>query len=745
MTGIVVYLICFAAFLAGLWFLPKKKRTRRVGIVLLAVAVLFEVFVANFHSFHLLFGGYEPADIDLSSDAVGITGTVGNTLTSDNKGGTVTVTLTGLDRQVGTVYIRCDLPEADTALGDIGTPAVTVKVDAKDETQSASYRTTVADGQIVRGNDRTAYIVLDLSGQVSDLRLRLTAAKDQTFTLEGITLNRAVPMHFSALRLCLFMLVSLTLYALCAFPGWRAAFGERQSLLRTAALVMTALMMLGALAVTWLNMYDTGGGISTGFANERGNQITQELVDAFEAGQVSLLDTPGQDLLDMENPYDWSARRAAGVYYKWDHLLYEGKYYSYYGIAPVILLFLPYHVLTGYYFPTAEAVFLFGAVGILFLTLLFLELADRYGRGVPNNILLCTLFVMQISSGVWYNFMADNFYEIAQACGFMFTCAGFFFLFRAGVLGGRPIRYRHLALSSVCLSFAVLSRPTLALYCFAALIFLYFGLRRHMEAVRRVEAEADPGAGKKEKPKGKGPTQGKDTFRTAVVKYLVAALVPFVVIGGVQMLYNYARFGSVLDFGIQYSLTINDFTRSRYHTDFVMIGLYNFLLAFPIVKPEFPYVFSNFSTLSANGYYYVANQNAVGLLFRSLPVFGYLGVGRALKTMGKKERVEALCLVVPTCILVPLAIIFSIWESGYGVRYCTDFAWQLILGGALVLWYLYVREAGKQMRTVLERFFVVAAVVALVINGAMLYEYANKSGYLASAYLDFERLFDFWI
>ena len=44
--------------------------------------------------------------------------------------------------------------------------------------------------------------------------------------------------------------------------------------------------------------------------------------------------------------------------YSWDHVYFDGKYYSYYGIAPVVLLFLPYHKLTGYYFPDSLAVLL---------------------------------------------------------------------------------------------------------------------------------------------------------------------------------------------------------------------------------------------------------------------------------------------------------------------------------------------------------------------------------------------------
>ena len=41
--------------------------------------------------------------------------------------------------------------------------------------------------------------------------------------------------------------------------------------------------------------------------------------------------------------------------------------------------------------------------------------------------------------------------------------------------------------------------------------------------------------------------------------------------------------------------------------------------------------------------------------------------------------------------------------------------------------------------------FVVAAVVALFINGAMLYDYINKGKYLTTEFMSFERLFDFWV
>ncbi|MBQ9781457.1 MAG: hypothetical protein IJW00_11020, partial [Clostridia bacterium] len=180
-------------------------------------------------------------------------------------------------------------------------------------------------------------------------------------------------------------------------------------------------------------------------------------------------------------------------------------------------------------------------------------------------------------------------------------------------------------------------------------------------------------------------------------------------------------------------------------TDFVMIGIYNFLFAFPIVKPAFPYVFSNFSTLDVNGYYFVANRNAVGLFIRALPTLGYLGAWQAFKKLEKRERWQAVTIILAVCIAAPAAVIFSIWESGYGVRYCCDFAWQMILGGAAVLFFLYVKSAEGQTRRIMQYAFVFAAVVALFVNGAMLYDYMNKDGYLTTQFLSFERIFDFWI
>ena len=727
----ILYFVIAAVLLAAFLLFAKKKKTKRFGTIMLSVAVFLEIFVFNFHSFHLMFGSYEKTELDFSGASVsgGSFDDLGR-LVSGGDGGLVIIEFKDIGQKTGTLYIDCIMPsgQTDPENNNISgrTDYINVSIDAKDATYSQSYRNNIAYGQIINGDEKTRTIILNLSGEVKDLRITLRTENDSYFIVNSMTLNSMAPIDMSVLRLLITVLVPFGIYALLNFESLKDKYENRKKIFSGAAVVITAVLVTASIALTFAYNFNSFGAVFSQFKNTSGNQISQELVDAFETGQVSLLDKPSDELLALDNPYDWSERNSSGVSYKWDHLLFEGKYYSYYGIAPVLILFLPYHLLTGYYFPTAEAVLVFGAVGIIFLSLLYMELIKRFFPKISVGMGLCGLIVLQMSSGIWYCFSSPLFYEIAQSSGFMFTCMGFYFLIRSGVVGNGRISRLSLAASAFCLSMAVLCRPTLALYCIAALIFIAFGFVKN----RKIAIE-----------------EGK-SVRKESVKYLACALVCFVVIGSVQMIYNYLRFGSFFDFGIQYSLTINDFTRSQYHTDFAMIGYFNYLFAFPQINTEFPFVFSNFSDLDVNGYYYVANKNAVGLFWRAIVMFGYFGAYSAYRKSDRDKRLPALLIISSVCVLAPLIIIFSIWESGYGIRYCVDFAWQMITGALCILFYHYVsmenRAEKRDMRNLMSVFFICAAAVSIIVNFAMVYDYLPKTGMLESGYLSFERIFEFW-
>ena len=68
MIGMIPYFICFVVLALIFVLFPRKHATKRVAVILLVLSFLGELFICNFHSFHLLGGGYEVAPIDLTAE-----------------------------------------------------------------------------------------------------------------------------------------------------------------------------------------------------------------------------------------------------------------------------------------------------------------------------------------------------------------------------------------------------------------------------------------------------------------------------------------------------------------------------------------------------------------------------------------------------------------------------------------------------------------------------------------------------
>lgn len=694
----------------------NKEMERAVcfGVRAFMVCAMLELFVFNLNSAHLIKGGYTLHDLDFSQAYItGIDDESGANAGQED----VVFEFTDINEPVGTITF--DVVSADGGQVD-------VSIDMADDT-NAEYRSKIASASILTGHDRTATIPCNFSGNVHKLRFTFSVSEPQSLIVKKITINQPIMIHFSFVRVGIIWFISMCCYMMTASGVFGKAFGENKRTVKRCAYIMTAFFVLAALWMTNSYRYaDSDHDFWSDFGYIGGNQITKELVDAFEAGQTSLLEEVDEKLLELDNPYDWSQRRANPGDYLWDHLLYEGKYYSYYGIAP-LLLFMPYHLITGYYFPSIWAIWLFGCIGIVLLTKLYLCIMDKFFKDTRSSLVVMGLFMMQLVTGIWFTFNKGNFYEIAQNSGFACVTAGAYLLVSSNVIGDGSIKKGRLFWSSVFLSLGVLSRPTLAVYCIAALGFIWAGFKKQRAYYKE--------------------NMLNNLKPPYYVSYWMCALVPFVVIGGVQMLYNYARFGSFMDFGIQYSLTINDFTKSEYHTHFAGIGFWNYLFAFPSFSQNFPFFIpSSVDKFNPNGYYFVATANAVGLVWKALPLLAY-GYGRKAYrgTASPNKRIYAV-LIAGTCILAPAVIIFSIWESGYGARYCVDFAWQMLMGALIIAFSIWCR-AGENTKKHLNKIMAAACLVCLVLTFSQTVSWildGNMSNQWRMSLLSFGRLFEFW-
>lgn len=693
-------------------FTQKNRKWLSAVFVSVAVVLLCEVFVCNFGAFRLVMPS-SPGQMEMSVSQSAVNGGTinGDTLTV-NSGESASIEFKNVGREVATIYV--DVSSSDS-------PSGTVDIAYSDETSTA-YRHD-AHLNYINNDENSKYIICSFSGKVNDLCFNISAT--DTVTVKSISINKDIPFDFSWVRFIIILIAVLFLVTLAYLISMRKAV-EKSLMFKIATAVVTA----GFVFVAVVLLLVRGDMVYDLFKNPDTNQMNKEIVDSFEAGQVSMLETPSDEMLALENPYDLSQRSEAGVSYPWDHLFYDGKYYSYYGIGTVLTLFLPYHLITGNYFPSLWATFIYSIAGIIFLSLSYYVFITRLFPKISKGIAISGLVIVQATSFVWYCITIGNFYELAQVSGFAFLTAGMFFLLRSGVVGEGKISRPNICVATVLLSIAVLCRAVLALYCIVSLLFIYAGVRKIIR------------------------TSDEHTFRAnkkPVITFLLAALVPFAVIGSVQMIYNYLRFGSILDFGIYYTLTIYDYQHIQFHFPLVLIAIYNYLFTVPKVSTVFPFVTSNYDSLSVNGYYFLAGFSSAGIIFRSVPVLGYIFSGKAYKRSANPNKRLAAIIIILGCILVPLIQMAMIWEYGYTPRYAVDFAWQMLFG-AFAVWFVIHEHTSAPVKKIMYIIFAVSAVISVIINFALVYEFVMDYGNtlngipleIKEKMLSFGRLFEFW-
>lgn len=669
-------------------------------VVLFVIVTSVNLCVMNFTPINRLLGGYEEQKLDLSrADGANITYNDDGTITLGE--GYAELEFTGIDARVGSIGFDIDFGDS--------TKGGKVCADFADAT-SSYYRKNLT--RLTIGKNFDNVMVCNFSGDVSRLRFEISLDDYQSATLKGITLNQSIsPMHIAEI-VGLWFLVALGLtiliYMIANPVGARKKFSENRVGCARVAAFITAAAMVFTVCLTVTNVMKGWSTTHYSFTSQEGNQISKELVDAFEHHQVNLLEEPSEDLLKLDNPYEYVKRDAevGSGNFLWDHCFYNGKYYSYYGIGPVLALFLPYHLITGYYFPSGWATLMFSLIGILFLTKIYLAVIEKKFRDLPTNTVTAGLITLQLSSGIMFSAARPLFYELAIASGFMCVAIGAYLLMTSNILWDGKISYVRLGFASFFLGYAVLCRPTLAVYCIAALFFFAGGLKKALDGLEK--------------------RQKTRTF----FKYAAVALVPLGIIALGQMVYNYLRFDNPLDFGIQYSLTINDFTHAEFHWKYVLINMYAYLFNMPHFTPrKFTYLASSAERFGINGYTFFddAGKNlvSVGIIYRALPIFAYLFSGKALKRVEKKKRILPALLIGVTCVLMPLVIIFSSWESGYAVRYNADFSWQMVIGALVVAFTLYKSIKSESTKKLVDLIFTFATVVCVYVNIAQLIAFTS--------------------
>lgn len=661
------------------------------GSILLAFILELAFFQFPYFSQH--FGNYHRTELDLSS----LNGFNGEALPllPENP----TVSFDNLSLPVCSVTVRTAGP-AQVLSGNIGI------------CDEANAYVTMGAGsfQVNPGGRESSFTVpLHSRGSLSRLRINFTDSMDEPVFLLSVVLNEQVPLKLHWLRTLSMAGLLFILFAVLRFKLYKAEYcPEKKShqLMNLAVLALCLLISLGVFykadsAHSYLRPYPSLDEIRS---PEMVVDAYMQQLDAFEKGQAALDLDVNPELETLSNPYDKGERDKKEVSYHWDRAYYKGKYYSYFGLAPLFTVYYPVYWLTGM-LPTEllaaslltifAILAVFGAIHGLFLTfrpranlLLFLI-------GEAAVVSGSFLYLMQASLSFYYLPLISGVGWLAAFAAFStFAC-------REKKAGPRSLLF---VLAGISIVMLVLSRPNMVLLAMAFAAPMFLGIL---------------------------------TSRSRSLHEKLLCAVPFLVpvfLGGAAvMYYNYIRFDSIFEFGTTFQLTESDI---RYNSISLSLHhfcsmLYHYFME-PFVYMEF-FPFLRFTTEKCIDFgNYLYQEYSAGLFQMPLN----LGILLSCFLLGSKEKKDS--LKKWTCGLLLLGILglgyLDFLMGGIHIRYVCD----LSLAVSLLAFFLvikYIHFEGTRSSRIL--YLITLSMLFITIGRGWLTIFSNETNAILQSNPDF--------
>lgn len=611
----------------------KKINWKKQAIAVIII-LLIEIFIWN-HSFWLT-SGYAPISIDEIYTETGTLLQAGDDYTiSDNSA----LEIRDINQIIKNVHLNIwtDKEERKNVL--------TIKLNMIDAGNKSYYS---ADTRVISALlDKCNYISIYPYGELKSLKLTFPNEKGTTISVRDITLNQPVPMFFSVWRVllmyCLYLLIGTLFFG--AYDVYYKPDSKKQK-------GITVLIFVLCIAIIFpLTLI---GNDSAGLATL--NKYT-DLTHALANGEVDVDDHVDERILAAENPYDRAERKELGIGgYKWDYAYFEGKIYVYFGVAPVILMYLPYYLATDMDLPhiIPYMAFLIGLIAGAFM------LTDALIRAYCKKIPLKLYYLFQITFvlGIGTLIFAKRvcIYNMVIMAAVDLTAWGLYLWISYSAETGKRRNWKLFA-GSLCMALVAGCRPQLLP---ASLLAVPIFAEQLKEMLQDMKAKKNI---------------GRNILSGA------AFCIPYIAIAVLLMWYNAARFGSPFDFGATYNLTTNDMTKRKFHFARLIPGLWSFLFQPPSVSIEFPFIrIAQFNTAYQGN---TIHESLIGGIFATNIILWPCFLFHYYRKMLKEKKVY---LFTSISLIGALVIVCAdVQMAGILTRYLADFSILFYLAAFMIV------------------------------------------------------------
>lgn len=638
----------------------RLRQYLRKAAMIAGVVFLLESLVFHFPSFST---HRETTDLPLSQAEISDTNAAqvdGDTIQIS---GNCTLTFSNLEQSADIRYL--------TLLMDGEDVYYNVTCSMKDENLSNQFE-QVGKTQATATSFSLRFAMLPYQ-TLHAIQLQFTEV-DAPLVLHSGTFHTAMPYHFSSARFFLVLMFALLLTACKQFRIWNIRYRAHSWKHNLAVLVTLFGCMASVLAFRVPDLEATTLNDPIDI-----NNVYAMTLEAWEKGQVYMDFEPSEERLSLENPYDNSVRE---FYFDWDYAFYNGKYYCYFGCAPVVLLYVPYYELTGNVLPLNWAYCIMTEAVIVTLFGLILTLVRKFCKRPPLILLLLGLVSAVAGSGVLFGLNYSDRYHLCILTGmfglFLALWTGFAAMYstqsvrttkqlrklalRAKQCGGveeteepMPVssytireqknwkRFVLLAVSAIGTVITAASRPNLLVYVLILVpVFLqYLLFRKEIRLSVRL---------------------------TSAACYLVPAIAGAAVI----MWYNQIRFDDPFQFGSIYQMTVDNTAANKITLSRLPAAIGTYFFSGLERLNDFPFLRTKYVTI-ANRQMYLYGESTMGAFALPSVLLGAFSIPFVWNRW-KRQNSCMLRRVVLACTAV--AVVLLAWidfcMAGILLRYMLD-------------------------------------------------------------------------
>lgn len=550
----VISILIYAAF-ASAASLPKASTIKLLKgcAVLCIIPFLLEIFVFNAKSIDFNKTEFVPPVQNYqvwTPDTVQINGNL-ITFTSD---GSVVINVNKPDLNAVQIEFSGydDLFTCDAYMCDENFSSVYVSIGSK---QTSSY-----------------YGYLDFTftpyKKINSLELSLSEVEGSV-NIKSIKFSSALPFDFSVLRFFLISAVGIIVYLIYHFKLYKVVYNRRKKLHK----VIIAAVLLLCLLSTLMFIIPEQEPITYNSASTNGNDQYVQMFDAVCKGQANLDLPVDPKLSTLSNPYDCSLRLTNDVNAEWDRAYYNGQYYSYFGIVPVLVFYFPFYFITGN-LPTMNMTSLFfSLLAMIFMFGTVLTAVRKFVKR-PNMLLLVFgLITAMFTAGIYYSLDFSNIYFTAVISSLSFLLLCLWTGLAAYKQKSAKKQFILLLISGLSFILCVGCRPTMALNALIlAPVFIYFLANKEYKTKRKICCAC-------------------------------SFLAPVIIGAAALLWYNYIRFDSFFEFGTAYQLTVNDIHANKITLASLPSAIIQYFLQPTDFTSTFPHIALSSVTLANYGHY----------------------------------------------------------------------------------------------------------------------------------------------